>query len=540
MLRQSIRAQTLALIAGSLLLLTVIALASTSILSSSVDSYGQLVHGPLKATELINRANSEFKTQVQEWKNVLIRGKDPQALEKYWTAFQSQEQEVQAALAALVELEGLPAQVRSEVEALRAEHRGLGQAYRSGYQTFVASGLDHQAGDLAVKGVDRATAEQMSTLVAELRQDADQQAEVIEKQANRAVVVGTVLMIAAGIVLTLFSVWRIDRSLVSPVRSLIDQVTALSQGRFGQRASMQRQDELGALASAANTLSDFLAETFTQLQRSTTELDQASGELNSVATTIAGGTREQFTRTDQVATAMEEMSATAQEVARHAGTAAASADAADVAAQRGEAVMQSTVRSITDMRSEISRTAEVINRLAHDSSRIGQVLDVIRGVAEQTNLLALNAAIEAARAGEAGRGFAVVADEVRTLAQRTAASTAEINQIIEAVQRGAVDAAKAIEAGEERSDHGVQMVTEAGAMLHDITRAIEAIRDMNRQIATAAEEQNTVVDDISRNLTEITAIGQTNQENVARTASASERLHALSAGLGEITTAISR
>ncbi|MFA7946677.1 MULTISPECIES: methyl-accepting chemotaxis protein [Pseudomonas] len=247
------------------------------------------------------------------------------------------------------------------------------------------------------------------------------------------------------------------------------------------------------------------------------------------------GTREQFSRTDQVATAMHEMSATAQEVARHAAEAARAADAADHSAQQGETMMRSTIQTITHMRGEISNTAEVIRRLETDSGRIGKVLEVIRGIADQTNLLALNAAIEAARAGDAGRGFAVVADEVRTLARRTADSTAEIHQIIDTVQTGAVDAVRAIENGQTRSNEGVEQVTEAGSMLQRITQEVEAIRDMNRQIATAAEEQTSVAEDISRNLTEITAIATTNQDNVERTEAASQNLHTLSAQLSEVT-----
>ncbi|WP_413247416.1 methyl-accepting chemotaxis protein [Pseudomonas sp. PS1(2021)] len=366
-----------------------------------------------------------------------------------------------------------------------------------------------------------------------LRQELFQ--ETISEAADRKIVVGSLVMLAAGVFIALLSLWLVNRNLIAPIRHLIDHIAKLSQGDFAQRVDASRADELGRLAVAANILRDFLADTFTRLQRSTSDLDSASGELSAIAALMGQGTREQFSRTDQVATAMHEMSATAQEVARHAAEAARAADAADHSAQQGETMMRSTIQTITHMRGEISNTAEVIRRLETDSGRIGKVLEVIRGIADQTNLLALNAAIEAARAGDAGRGFAVVADEVRTLARRTADSTAEIHQIIDTVQTGAVDAVRAIENGQTRSNEGVEQVTEAGSMLQRITQEVEAIRDMNRQIATAAEEQTSVAEDISRNLTEITAIATTNQDNVERTEAASQNLHTLSAQLSEVT-----
>ncbi|WP_408635723.1 methyl-accepting chemotaxis protein [Pseudomonas cremoris] len=250
---------------------------------------------------------------------------------------------------------------------------------------------------------------------------------------------------------------------------------------------------------------------------------------------MATGTHDQFNRTDQVATAMTEMSATAQEVARHAASASRAADEADSSAREGGEVMKVTIATIGQMRNEILNTGTIIRRLETDSVRIGKVLEVIRGIAEQTNLLALNAAIEAARAGEAGRGFAVVADEVRSLAQRTAASIIEINQIIHAVQTGAVDAAEAIVSGQSSSDASVEKVAQAGAMLAHITQAVEAIRDMNRQIATAAEEQTSVAEDISRNITQITTVATANMDNVQRTEAASQNLRGLSGELNEVT-----
>jgi len=536
-LQRSLRAQILTLLGGSLTLILLIALACFSFLSNGIQSYRGLVEGTLHTSRLVEGANVEFKVQVQEWKNVLLRGKNPADLDRYWAQFQSQESKVQAMLAKLLEAaeQQQDSALEAQVRQLRNEHRNMGAAYREGYQAFVAAGADPTAGDVAVKGIDRAASEQMSALVEQLGERGAQQSAAISASASQTVQLGLAVMLVSSVLIGLFSLWLVNRNLINPIRELIEHIAQLSRGNFGQRVDASRRDELGRLAEAANTLRDFLADTFTRLQRSTADLDSASGELNAIASLMAQGTREQFSRTDQVATAMHEMSVTAQEVARHAAEAAGAADDADHSAQQGEQVMQATIQTITGMRGEIANTASVIRRLESDSERIGKVLDVIRGIAEQTNLLALNAAIEAARAGDAGRGFAVVADEVRTLAQRTAESTAEIHQIIDTVQTGAVNAVRAIESGQSRSEEGVEQVTAAGAMLQRITTAVEAIRDMNRQIATAAEEQTSVAEDISRNLTEITAIATTNQENVQRTEAASHNLHGLSAQLSEVT-----
>lgn len=535
MLKKSLRAQILALIGGSLLLLLVIALLCIQQLSHHVEHFGDLLDGPLSESQLVDEANLEFKIQVQEWKNVLLRGKNPEQRDKYWAQFQAQERKVQELLAQLQRASAQSSSLSGQIARLQNEHRLLGEAYRKGFDAFIAAGADPAAGDAAVAGIDRAASAQMSELVSQLRQTAARQSAEIRESAGSAALTGVLVMLLTSVLVALLSLWLVNRNIIEPTRSLIEHIARLSQGQFANRVDASRADELGRLAVAANTLRDFLAETFNDLQQSAANLDSASGELNTISTLMAQGAGEQFSRTDQVATAMHEMSATAQEVARHAGDAAHAADAADHAAQQGEAVMQSTIHSITAIRSEITSTAEVVRRLEGDSERIGKVLDVIRGIAEQTNLLALNAAIEAARAGEAGRGFAVVADEVRTLAQRTAESTAEIHQIIDSVQTGALNAVRAIESGQQRSEQGVEQVTEAGRMLQNITEAVEAIRDMNRQIATAAEEQTAVAEDISRNLTEITSIATTNQQHVERTQAASQNLHNLSLQLSDVT-----
>ena len=533
-IRNSLRSQTLVLLGGSLLLMLLIALGCFKFLSANIHAYQGLLSQEMLAASEVDQANLEFKIQVQEWKNVLLRGGDSAALDKYWNQFVEQETKVQQRLDALLAVPGLESEFRQQASRLKDEHRSLGQAYRQGRSAFIAANADGKAGDAAVKGIDRAASEQMSALVSQLHEHAQKKSVSIASSASSTILSGVLILVGAAILVAVGSLILVNRNLLAPISTLTGHIEQLSRGKIGQRLLNQRSDELGRLTDSANVLRDFLADASQQLHHSTQELDSASGNLNNIATLMTEGVREQFDRTDQVATAMQEMSATAQEVARHAAEAAHAADDADNSARQSDNVMQSTISTITNIRSEIANTASVIRTLEADSGRIGKVLEVIRGIAEQTNLLALNAAIEAARAGDAGRGFAVVADEVRNLAKKTADSTAEINQIINDVQNSAINAVRAIDSGQSRSEEGVEQVTQAGAMLQRISGAVEAIRDMNRQIATAAEEQTSVAEDISQNLTELTAIANANQEHVARTQTASHALQDLSGQLGSV------
>ena len=532
-LKSSLRRQSLALIIGSLLLMLAVALVSVLSLAQELRNYRLLMEGPQATAGLINETNLTFKTQVQEWKNVLLRGGKQADLDRYWQQFQNSEKQVQSLLGQITELE-LTAAFRERVVSLQEKHLTLGADYRDGLERFLAAGRDPVAGDNLVRGIDRDTSDQLEQLVLEINQHAASEIERIREATLRTVWLSILIMLGATLLIGGLASWLISTQLIAPITHLVRQVEQLSQGRFAEQISSLRQDELGVLARAANQLRSFLAETAEGLRHGTTELDRASGGLNTVATRMAHGSREQFSRTDQVAAAIQEMSATSAEVARYAADASGAADAADDNARQGQRVMTETIDSMQALLQEIQRTADVVHRLEDDSLRIGKVLEVIQSIAEQTNLLALNAAIEAARAGEAGRGFAVVADEVRTLAKRTSVSTTEIQTIISSVQNGAEEAGRAIEAGKSRSDTSMQQVTLAGDSLRQIAVAVESIRDMNRQIATAAEEQTSVSEDISRNITEITQIAATNQTEVDHTAQASAALHELSTELNQL------
>jgi len=349
------------------------------------------------------------------------------------------------------------------------------------------------------------------------------------------------LVAAVAALLGLLLVWLTATGVTRPINSVAAMLKdiASGDGDLTQRLAYSKKDELGELVTWFNRFLDKLQPTIAQIKQSISEARGTADQSSAIARQTSEGMQVQFREIDQVATASNEMSATAHDVANSASNAASAARGADQSAREGMSIIEQSTRDITTLADEVSKAVSEVEALAVNSEQIGSVLEVIRSIAEQTNLLALNAAIEAARAGEAGRGFAVVADEVRSLAQRTAASIIEINQIIQAVQTGAVDAAEAIVTGQSCSDDSVEKVTQAGAMLAHITQAVEAIRDMNRQIATAAEEQTSVAEDISRNITQITTVATANLDNVKRTEAASQNLRGLSGELNEVTARLS-
>ena len=529
----SLRMQSLSLLIVSMLLMLTLSIASVLVLAMELRNYRLLMEGPLAAADQVSEANLAFKEQVQEWKNVLLRGAKQTDLDRYWSQFQRSEQQVQASLNQVGQ-RTIDAGIQRQVAALRETHQRLGAQYREGLQRFVQTGRDPVAGDTLLRGIDRDTADQLTHMANELQAFAVSEAERIRQATLRTVTFGVLVLLGSALCITILASTLLSRRLVTPITDLVAHMEQLGEGRFDQPITSSRTDELGTLARSADQLRGFLQDTAAGLRHSTRELDQASGGLNSVATKMAHGSREQFSRTDQVATAMQEMSATAAEVARYAADAAGAANAADDSAREGRQTMTQAIDSMQALLQQVEHTTEVIRSLEGDSHRIGKVLEVIQSIAEQTNLLALNAAIEAARAGEAGRGFAVVADEVRTLAKRTSESTSEIQNIISSVQNGAQQAVKAIDAGRTSSDASMQQVTLAGDSLQRIAQAVESIRDMNRQIATAAEEQTSVSEDISRNITEITDIAATTQQEVEHTSRASETLQELAAELNAL------
>jgi methyl-accepting chemotaxis protein len=311
-----------------------------------------------------------------------------------------------------------------------------------------------------------------------------------------------------GIIVAGANYWMINKVVYSNLRKVVDVVDALGDGDLSVRCPVNGGDVVGKIASSVNRMSSNLGDTIGKITDSTAKVSKAVNNMSGITTETSAAIQKQQTETDQAATAMNEMAATVQEVARNAESAAAAAREADTAAKDGSQVASTAMGGIQALTGEVEKASNVIQKLEEDSQSIGVILEVIQGIAEQTNLLALNAAIEAARAGEQGRGFAVVADEVRTLASRTQQSTEEIKRMIEKLQSGAGDAVKVMEVAREKAQVGEDSVEKAVESLTTIGGSVATIDEMNTQIASAAKEQGSVADEINANINSISEVAE--------------------------------
>ena len=354
----------------------------------------------------------------------------------------------------------------------------------------------------------------MASEFAAIRAQLGQAHNRVEPASGGVVIAAMGLALALAVLLTLLN----RRMLTVPLLRAMDSAKAIAGGDLTQRVDIQNNDELGQVLQAVKMMQARLQTVIGRIAEFTDSLAHDASEVSKVAQQSNEGMRAQHTETDMVATAMNQMSAAVQEVALHAQHAADAATAATEDVADGKQVMLEVSATINTLAQEVEKAGTVMTQLEQKSEEIGSILDVIRGIAEQTNLLALNAAIEAARAGEQGRGFAVVADEVRGLAQRTQEATQQIQQMIEGLQVEARGAAGLMRRGQEQVRNSVDSAGRAGTALDNITRRIHQINDLNTQIATAAEQQSAVSEEINRNITTIATLAEQTEEGSARTA----------------------
>ena len=335
----------------------------------------------------------------------------------------------------------------------------------------------------------------------------------------------SIALLAIGV--SILAGWWITRQITVPLRQTLDQAALIARGDLRVNDSVHRHDEMGQLQARMQEMAHSLRQLIGGIDHSVGQLSQAASQLADTSADTLGRITEQREETDQVATAMNEMSATVQEVAQNAEHASAAANEADQQARMGDQVVGEAIHRIEQLAQQMDRCLASMRHLANESQRIGSILDVIKSVSEQTNLLALNAAIEAARAGEAGRGFAVVADEVRGLAQRTQQSTEEIEQLIASLHQGTDEVTSLLDSSRSLTEQSVELSRRAGAALGEITQTVSNIQGMNQQIATASEQQSVVAEQINRSVISVRTASDGTRDASERTATASGELEQL-------------
>lgn len=326
-----------------------------------------------------------------------------------------------------------------------------------------------------------------------------------------------------GMLLIWLAAYGVTRPLLK-VASLLDAIVE-GDGDLTQRLPAGRGDELGRLANGFNRFLDKLQPIIRNIQSASLDTRNSADTSLGIAREVSAGMQRQYREVELAATALHEMSASAQEVARNSHRAADAASAAENASRSGQAVFATAVHNIENLDQRLDATLKQVRALAENSAQIGQVLDVICAIAQQTNLLALNAAIEAARAGEQGRGFAVVADEVRHLASNTQSSVEQVRLVIESLQQLSQDVVHSTQLSREQAGSSVLQVQQTRTALENISQAVDVIEQMNQQIASAALEQSTVVDDISHRVSDIRGISETLTTRMGDASKASDSLY---------------
>ncbi|BBP56977.1 methyl-accepting chemotaxis protein [Pseudomonas sp. St316] len=518
------------LIGALMLALGVFALVQMGQIRSSGENIVDNSVPSLKALDELNQLT--LRLRVLSYR--LLVNREPDTQQKTVALLEQRNQQIRTAQAGYEKLISSP-QERAAYDKLV---QLLGQ-YRQFDERMRTLSRNNQLEELRVliNGEVLDNSEAMNAALAQLMEINNQQADAFNVGAAQQYSEAfnwVVMLLVVSTGLTLLFAWLLTNSITKPIANALSAAEEIAKGNLTRPIVVDGSDEAGRLLRAMSTMQEKLRDTLQRISGSATQLASAAEELNAVTDESARGLTQQNNEIEQAATAVNEMTSAVEEVARNAVSTSEASKNATTSAGDGRDLVQETVSAIERMSADVQSTATLIGNLANESRDIGKVLDVIRGLADQTNLLALNAAIEAARAGEAGRGFAVVADEVRALAHRTQQSTSEIERMIGSIQSGTEHAVDSMRNSTERAESTLNIARGAGMSLDTINTAIVEINERNLVIASAAEEQAQVAREVDRNLVNIRDLSVQSATGANQTTAASAELSRLAVDLNSM------
>jgi methyl-accepting chemotaxis protein len=480
--------------AAALLMMLAGAMYGIFALNHSIGTYSTTVQDNVANERLVSASLVAFKLQVQEWKDTLLRGKDPQKLDKYWAAFLTQEKIVDA-FATQLKAKLPEGDSRQLIEKFAAAHVAMGAGYRRGLAAFKNADFEPTVGDKAVAGVDREPAALLEQAAKKIAADSAEVSARAAQDAHRSTTISVALMLAV-LALAMIGGILFSRTISGPLRIAVECANAVATGDLSVDLDAAGKDEIAQLLAALKDMQSSLSQVVANVRHNAEGVAAASADIASGNLSLSSRTSEQAASLEETAASMEELTGTVRQNAENARHASMLADAASRTASRGGEVMGQVVGTMRG--------------IADSSIKVAEILSVIDGIAFQTNILALNAAVEAARAGEEGRGFAVVATEVRTLAQSSSQAAREIKDLI-AQSTLHVDA-------------GSALVAEAGRIMVEIEGAVQRVTDTVGEICSASQEQSLGIDQVN---TAVTQMDDVTQQNAALVEEASSAAHAL-------------